>query len=225
MKGKLIVIEGTDCSGKEMQAKQLMKRLEQDGYETVYFSFPQYETPSGKIVGGPYLGKPKIGEGWFPEGAPAVDPKVSCLYYAADRRYNIPKVLDYLKQGKIVLLDRYTYSNMGHQAGKLATKEERMQMFDWIAKLEFDLLALPKPDIKVFLHMPYEYACLLKKGRFEKPDQLEADANHLKHAEQTYLELAEAYQFKTIKCHHSDQVRSIDDINDELYIYVKSYFA
>ena len=67
MRGKLIVIEGTDCSGKETQTNILMDRLKKEGYPVVKFSFPMYDTPTGKIVGGPYLGKEYICDGWFPE--------------------------------------------------------------------------------------------------------------------------------------------------------------
>ena len=93
MRGKIIVIEGTDCSGKETQSKLLVKRLTEKGIKCASFSFPMYDTPTGRIVGGAYLGKPEICDGYFKEGAPNVDPKVSCLYYAADRKYNIDKAL------------------------------------------------------------------------------------------------------------------------------------
>lgn len=88
MKGKIIVIEGTDCSGKETQTSLLVQRLSKEGKKIERVSFPSYDTPTGKIVGGAYLGKSYIGEGYFPEGAANVDPKVASLYYAADRRYN-----------------------------------------------------------------------------------------------------------------------------------------
>ena len=92
MKGKLIVIEGTDCSGKETQSNLLIEKLKKENIRIEKFSFPNYNSPTGKIVGGPYLGKSYICEGWFEEGAPNVDPKVSALYYAADRLYNIDKI-------------------------------------------------------------------------------------------------------------------------------------
>ena len=83
--GKIILIEGTDCSGKETQSKLLTEKLKKLGYSATYFTFPNYDSPTGKIIGGPFLGKSYISEGYFPEGAPNVDPKVSSLYYAADR--------------------------------------------------------------------------------------------------------------------------------------------
>lgn len=125
MEGKIIVIEGTDCSGKETQSKLLVKRLTEMGKKCACFSFPMYDTPTGRIVGGPYLGKPEICAGYFEEGAPNVDPKVSCLYYAADRKYNIDKALKLLDEGYYVFLDRYTTSSLAHQGSKIKDKDER----------------------------------------------------------------------------------------------------
>ena len=86
--GKFIVIEGTDCSGKETQSKLLVEKLEKMGKKAIRLTFPNYDSPTGKIVGGPYLGKKEICECWFKEGAVNLDPKVASLYYAADRKYN-----------------------------------------------------------------------------------------------------------------------------------------
>ena len=80
MKGKLIVLEGTDCSGKETQTKLLIEKMKEKNIKVQNFSFPMYDTPTGKIVGGPYLGKNYICDGWFSEGATEVDPKVASLY-------------------------------------------------------------------------------------------------------------------------------------------------
>ena len=91
--GKIIVIDGTDCSGKETQAKLLYGKLIDSNRKVMMFSFPMYDTPTGMIVGGPYLGKKHISDGWFPEGASNVNPKVASLYYAADRLYNIEKTM------------------------------------------------------------------------------------------------------------------------------------
>ncbi len=220
MKGKLIVIEGTDCSGKETQTKMLVERLEKLNIKCERLSFPMYDTPTGKIVGGPYLGKDYICDGWFEEGAVNVNPKVSSLYYAADRKYNVCKIEELLNKGINVILDRYTYSNLAHQGGKLEDKEERLEMYNWLDKLEFELLELPKADIKVFLHMPYVVSCILKKDRAEKADQHEASKEHLLLAESAYIEIAEIYNFKTIECNIGDSPKKIEDINNELYDYV-----
>lgn len=251
-KGKLILIEGTDCSGKETQSKMLIERLNQEGLKTEYFSFPKYDSPSGRIVGLSYLGKPYLAEelvnqyktevlsklnitkrgidekvliqivfdeiinslsrGWFKEGAPNVDPKVSCLYYAADRKYNMPVVEEMLESGTNIVLDRYTYSNMAHQGGKIYDNTERRAMYEWIANLEFESLGLPQTDAKIFLHMPTDYAALLGKNRTEKLDENERDKNHLYHAEKAFVEVANIYGFNTIEC--VDKLSENPEISD-----------
>ena len=215
MKGKIIVIEGTDCSGKETQTSLLVQRLRRMGRKIERLSFPDYDTPTGRIVGGAYLGKPHIGEGFFPEGASNVDPHVSCLYYAADRKYNINKALKYLEDDYYVLLDRYTTSNLAHQGSKILDKDERFNMYQWIDKLEYWLLKLPKPDKTIFLHMPYDYACELKKNR-SCLDQLERSPEHLKLAEEAYIELSELYNWDKVECIKDGKIRSINDISDEI---------
>lgn len=224
MRGKLIVIEGTDCSGKETQTKMLVEKLQSQNMKCGRISFPMYDSPTGKIVGGPYLGKSYICDGWFDEGAVNVDPKVSSLYYAADRKYNIGKIQELLDNGVNVILDRYIYSNLAHQGGKIKDKEERLKMYNWLDKLEFDLLELPEADIKVFLHMPYEVSCILKQDRIEKPDQHEASKEHLLMAENAYKEIADIYNFKTIECNIENSPRKIEDINNELYEYIYEKF-
>ena len=129
MRGKLIVIEGTDCSGKETQVKKAVARFKDMGINVYNYSFPMYDTPTGRIVGGPYLGKSYIGPGWFAEGAANVDALTASAYYAADRRYNIGIINKHLEDGDIVILDRYVESNMAHQGGKLKTREEREKMY------------------------------------------------------------------------------------------------
>ena len=122
MSARLIVIEGTDGSGKETQSKKLESYLQEKGYKVKKYSFPVYSSPTGKIVGGPYLGKPEINESYFPETSAFVDPLVSSLYYAADRRYNfLTEIESEMENNDVVILDRYTTSNMGNQIGKAKT--------------------------------------------------------------------------------------------------------
>lgn len=226
MRGRLIVIEGTDCSGKETQSKKLIEHLNSKGRIAKYYSFPMYDTPTGKIIGGPYLGKSYICEGWFPETAPNVDPKVSSLYYAADRLYNIPKIIEELDNGVDVVLDRYFYSNMAHQGGKLKTKRERNSMYNWLYKLEVGFLKLPIPDVRIFIHMPYQASNILKKDRVEAADQLEANIEHLKKAERDYIEIANKFDFKIIECVTNNKnitkesIKSIESINEEINKYI-----
>lgn len=218
MKGRIIVIEGTDCSGKETQASLLVQRLKREGKKIERLSFPMYETATGKIVGGPYLGKEYISESYFKEGATKVDPKVAALYYAADRRYNFKTIEALLEEGYDVLLDRYVESNMAHQGGKIYDKEKRQELYEWLETLEYKLLELEKPTLTIFLHMPYKKAVELKRGRHEAPDQHESSELHLKNAENAYLELAEMHNYTTISCVDKKQnLRPIETIHEEIY--------
>lgn len=223
MRGKLIVIEGTDCSGKETQTDLLMKFLESNDIPVTKFSFPNYESPTGKIIGGPYLGKPYICNCWFKEGAVQVDAKVASLYYAADRKYNLKEITKALDYGINVILDRYSYSNMAHQGSKISDKNARQELYTWIEKLEFEFLELPVPDIRVYLHMPYEGATILKQNRnLDTLDEHEKDVNHLKKAENAYFEIAERFKFYIIECMENDRIKSIDEIQEELSEFVIS---
>ncbi len=217
---KIIVIEGTDCSGKETQSKMLLDRLNNEGLNSLYMTFPAYDTPTGKIVGGSYLGKESIGPCLFPEGAVNVDAKVASLYYAADRLYNKPVIEEKLNDYNLII-DRYVESNMAHQGSKIMDKEKRLEMYNFLSRLEYDLLKLPRPDITIFLYMPYEQACILKKNRTEL-DQHELNPDHLKHAEECYLELSKLHNYIKIDCVKDGVIRSKEDISEEVYQKVKS---
>lgn len=219
MRGKLIVIEGTDCSGKETQTNLVLKKLRENNILIQKFSYPNYNSPTGKIVGGPYLGKKEISVSYFDEGASHVEPKVASLYYAADRKYNIDKITFLLENGMNVIIDRYVYSNMAHQGGKIENLKERQKMYNFLEKLEFNLLELPRPDIAVFLHMPLKFSLELRSLR-EDIDGHEKDINHLKNAEKAYIEIASKYNFDVIEC-ANEKIRTVEDINEELYNIIK----
>ena len=229
MRGKLIVIEGTDCSGKETQTLLLEQKLNDLGIKSKRLSFPMYDSPTGQIVATCYLGKEEYCDylfkdgirGLFKEGASNVDYLTSSLYYAADRRYNSKKIIDLLDKGINVILDRYLYSNLAHQGGKIKNKEERHKYFKNMEKLEFDILEIPKPDKVIFLYVPYEVATILKKNRKESQDQHEQKKEHLINAEHTYFELADMYNFDIINCALNNKIRTITSINDELFSKVE----
>lgn len=219
--GKIIVIEGTDCSGKETQSKMLVESLKNEGLTVQIISFQVYGDPTGKIIGGPYLGKPQICESWFKEGPDKVSWKVSSLYYAADRLYHLEDIKKAQEENDIVILDRYIYSNMAHQGGKVLDSNLRKDAYKFIEELEFNLLGLPKPDAVIFLHMPYEYGEILRNNRNEPLDGNESDENHLRHAEKTYLELKDIYDFIYLSCIKNNQIKTIDEIHEEIYTLVK----
>ena len=221
MKGNLIVIEGTDCSGKETQSNMLEENLNKLGHNTKKLYFPKYDTPTGRIVGTCFLGKEELcnkylkeEKGWFKEGSSNVDPLVSSLYYAADRKYNIKEITDLLENGTNVILDRYIYSNLAHQGCKFNSKEERLDFYKKMELLEFNILELPKPDITIFLYVPHEVSYELKKNRVESPDQNEINEEYLIKAEETYLELSKLYNFKIIECTKDNKIKSKEEISE-----------
>lgn len=221
-KGKLIVIEGTDCSGKETQSNILTKWLNENGKTTEKFCFPCYTSATGKIIAGPYLGKPDYGEGYFKEGATNVDPMVASLYYAADRKYNIQKILDKLNNGINVVVDRYIDSNLAHQGSKIKDEKKREEMFKFLETLEYELLELPRADITIFLYMPNECAKILKQHRKEKPDQHEQDEEYLINSEKTYLSLAKRHGYITVDCAKNNSPKTIDEIHKEIIEKIKN---
>lgn len=228
-RAKIFVIEGTDGSGKETQSNKLFDYLSLKGLKVKRYSFPQYDSPTGKIVGGPYLGKGEIQDSFFEETSANVDPLVSSLYFAADRRYNFLKTIeDEIYKNDVIILDRYTTSNMGHQAGKAKNREERDKILRFIETLEFDLCELPRPDQVIFLHMPYEASYELRKDR-KYSDGNESSPEHLKNAEKNYLDIANIYNWKYINCIKSEKfstledIKSIDEISEEICNYIENY--
>ena len=228
MKGKLIVIEGTDCSGKETQSKLLVEKLKQDGKKVACISFPMYDTPTGRIIGACLLGKKELcskylkeNHSFFKEGGGEIESLAALCYYAADRRYNLPIINKYLEEGYTLIVDRYVTSNMAHRGGMLEKKEDRLKMYQKIDVLEYELMELPRPDQVILLYMPYEQACLLKQKRNEAPDEVEQDENYLRRGEKAYLELASIYHYDVINCVENNEIRSIEDINEDVYKLVR----
>ena len=212
MKGKLIVIEGTNSSGKQTQASLLVDRLNKNGIISEKKSFPDYSSPTGKIIGDCILGK--NGNSFFKEGINEIPPKVAALYYAADRAYNIDKINHLLSLGVNVILDRYVESNMAYQAAKFENVADKINTLLWMEQLEFNLLDLPRPDKVIFLYLPYEY----------REDKHESNI-HLKDTEMVYSLMAERYNFEIINCISKDKIRSIEDIHEEIYKIVSDYIV
>lgn len=227
-RGKIILIEGTDASGKKTQSIELTRRLNAEGISCERMSFPRYHTPTGRIISQCYLGKKRNpGEGdvaWFGD-AGSVDPRLASLYYAADRFAAVPEMLEILCSGKHLILDRYFQSNMAHQGGKIDEPLKRHAFFEFERILELELLKIPKQDLAILLHMPTEVAIELRKGRGEDEDGHEKNIEHLKRAEKTYLEMAEDpwYDWKVVLCAPDGTIKSLrsqEDIAEEVYSHV-----
>lgn len=226
-RGRIILIEGTDGSGKETQSVKLVSHLIRDGVSCERMSFPRYKTPTGRIVGQCYLGKVNLGEGdtaWFGE-ADGVDPRIASLYYAADRLAAVPEIMRIIDSGSHLVLDRYVESNMAHQGGKATTQQERSDIVRFISSLEYGHLNLPLPDLTFFLYMPLKAASFLRTQRGEAPDGHESNLEHLRRAEETYLELAQRFKWRRIDCAPDgtvDSLRRPEEIHEEVYSHVVS---
>lgn len=215
--GKIIVIEGVNDSGKETQSKLLAKTLKEEGYKVVEFSFPMYKSPTGKIFKNCVLGKD--GNGYFEEGYENLDPYVVCLYTAADRKYHKEKIERYLKNDYIVILNRYTSSNMAHQGSRYSNSEERFYMYQWIDKLEYWLLKLPKPDCTILLKVPAKYLNQLseKQVAFNFQEDIFDQDSVLK----AYIELSELYNWDSIDCVSNNKMKSVEEIHEEIMKIVR----
>lgn len=221
MKGKFIVLDGTDGSGKETQFKLLAEKLQKEGYEVRTADFPQYGKKSAGLVE-EYLNG-KYG------GADEVGPYVASIFYACDRYDASLKIRKWMEEGKIIISNRYVTANMGHQGGKINDQEERKKYFDWLYNLEYEIFKIPKPDLSVILHIPADIAQSLvdKKGHRdyvggEKRDIHEDDLNHLKEAEKVYLELAKKFSnIKLIECTRDNKIMRRREIADLLWQDIK----
>ena len=203
--GKIIVIEGIEGSGKETQSKLLVESLNKMGIKSIEFSFPMYDTPTGRIFKDCLLSN----NNYFNEGIDSLDPELVCLYTAADRKYNIKKINEYLMDGYIVVINRYTSSNMANQGSKYEDSEDRFYMYQWIDKLEYWLLKLPKPDYTILLNMPYKYNNQLS---FELTNEDSKQERVL----ESYLELAGLYNWDIINCIDEDKEKTIEEIHEEI---------
>lgn len=212
-----LVIEGTDGSGKGTQFKLLADKLVAGGYDVATFDFPQYDLPSSyfvkKYLNGDYGTAEEVG------------PYTASLFYALDRYEAAPKIREAMAAGKVVLINRYTGSNMGHQGTKFQHAEERRGYFIWLDNLEFEMLGIPRPDLNFVLRVPAEIAQGLvdQKGdrsyTDKKRDIHEADLDHLKRAVEVYDNLCDLFpkDFRRIDCVRNRQLMSIEQIHNLLW--------
>jgi dTMP kinase len=202
-KGKLIVLDGTDGSGKGTQAALLIAQLVGEGYRAELFDFPRYDEPSAFFVA-KYL-RGEYGS------ADYVGAYRASLFYALDR-YDASFLLrEKLRDGVIVVSNRYVSSNMGHQAGKIADTKERERFMEWLKDLEYRMLGIPTPDITFLLSVPpsigqqfvdKKETRAYTKGM--KRDIHEADLAHLSRAWNVYREVAMREGWTVIDCMNVD---------------------
>ena len=228
---KIVVIEGTDGSGKATQTQILMDKLKNEGYIVYTTSFPKYESRSSELVK-MYL------SGEISENANDVSAKAASIFYAADRYITYKKEIEKIyAEGKgIMVFDRYVGSNIIHQGSKIIAnienddeKEEKLKEFiTWLDNLEHNDFDIPRADLTIYLYVPIEYTIKLREGRNnkftgdEKQDIHEADTSHLKNAGISGMMAAKMLGWEVINCVKDDNMRSIEDISEEVFEKVKN---
>ena len=213
---KLLVIEGLDGAGKSTQIGLLKSYLEKKGEKTKFLHFPRTEAPYwGELIS-------RFLRGEFGT-AEEVDPYLVAMLYAGDRNDAAAQIRDWLKEGNVVILDRYTYSNVAYQCAKLKTKEEQTALREWILDLEFNHFGIPRPIMNIFLDVPSRFTEAKLKSRRVGNDRKYLNGNSDIHeasidfqmgVREVYLEIARVDPcLEIINCSsQGDQIMSPDDI-------------
>ena len=212
-KGRIIVIEGLDGSGKATQSKLLLEKLSRR-FAVKKLSFPDYESDGSAPVR-MYLG------GEFGDDPSCVNPYAAASFYAVDR------VASYLKNwkkdyedGTLFVLDRYTTSNMVYMTSKLS-EDKWKDFIGWLSDFEHEKLSLPKPDAVIYLDMPTEVSQKLMSKRYNsdesKKDLHEKNVEFLNSCRKSALFAAEDQGWAVIPCSENGEPRTIEDISNEVY--------
>lgn len=218
-KGKLIVIDGTDGSGKKTQTALLIEHLQKNRHEIASIAFPQYGKKSAGLVEEYLNGK---------YGRPEeVNPYAASLFYALDRFDLSIEIKKALEDGKTVVTDRYVDANAGHQGGKITDPEERKKFLHWLYEMEYRILGIPRPDFTIILHVPAGLGQTLARKKQQRLyieggktlDVHENDLGHLKAAEESYLWLAQRFprDHRVIECVKRGKLLSPEQIHIKVW--------
>lgn len=218
MKGKLIVIEGVDGSGKQTQSEKLYRTLLSKGLKVMKVDFPDYNSESSSLVK-MYL------RGDFGKNPDDVSAYVASSFFAVDRYASYTtKWKSFYESGGIVVADRYTTANMVHQASKIIDQADRDRFLDWLYDLEFGMYGIPKPDLVFFLDVPPEISMEMTKERKNKitgekeKDIHEGDQHHLDTSYRNAHYVADKYGWTKISCVEGGRMRSKEDIFSDIYL-------
>ena len=213
MKGKLIVIEGLDGSGKSTQENLLKEKLTKIGINVNFIKLPNYDDPACEPVK-MYL------SGRFGKKAGDVNAYAASTFFAVDRyvSYNCYWKNKYLN-GDIFLADRYTTSNAYHQLTK-TEKNDWDSYLEWLEDFEYNKMGIPRPDKVIFLDMPIDVSQKLMTGRYkgneEKKDIHERDTEYLEHCRKSALFTADYSGWSKISCAENGEARTIDAIAQDV---------
>lgn len=215
--GKLIVIEGTDGSGKSTQFRLLTDRLESEQVKFQKLVFPQYSEPSSALIR-MYLG------GEFGKSPSDVNAYAASAFYSVDRYASYRKVWGkWYEEGGLVVSDRYTTSNAVHQASK-EPEDKREDFLNWLYDFEYDKLGLPRPDLVIYLDVPTDFTEKMLRHRETETnthaDIHEQDMQYLATCRRMGRAAAEHYGWTVIRCVRDGAMRSMEDIHEEIYRHV-----
>ncbi|MDQ5883568.1 MAG: dTMP kinase [Patescibacteria group bacterium] len=223
-KGKLIVIDGTDGSGKATQTKLLVDRLKKEKIKVATIDFPQYENN----FFGSFIGH-CLTERYY--DFLKVHPKIASVLYAADRFESKKKIDDWINKGFIVICDRYVSSNKIHQGSKIKNNKKREEFLKWLDEMEHKAFEVPRPNAIVFLDVPVPVSRKLLQDKLAKDkkvylkgkkDLVEKDIQYLNNSRKTSLWLSKIDKsFHRIACTDGRRMRSIDSIHEDVYLYIK----
>jgi len=232
LNGKIIVIEGTDGSGKQTQTAILRKRLENEGYKVFSTSFPNYPSDSSAAVR-MYL------NGEIKQDASEVSAKAASVFYAVDRYITYKKEIEEVyKDGKhVILFDRWVSSNIIHQGAKLLSSIEQndseeyelKKFISWLEFLEYSDLQIPRANITFYLNVPIDYTIKLRENRAnkitggEKQDIHESNIDYLKLASKAGMMAATSLNWNIVECVQNDKMRSIEEISNEIWDKIQKF--
>ncbi len=223
-KGKFIVIDGTDGSGKATQVALLSKRLTKDGYKVKNVDFPEYyKNFFGKFIGH------CLSEQYY--NFVHIHPKIASVLYAADRFESKDEIEKWLKQGYVVIANRYVSANQIHQGGKIKNASKRAAFIKWLDEMEYDVFKIPKPDVVLYLDLPMSVILRLIKERNKnskrnylgkKKDIVEGNIEYLTNSRNSANWLAKTQKYyKKIDCAKNNNIRTREDIHKEIFDKVR----
>lgn len=218
-RGKFIVLDGNDGSGKATQTKILTKNLSEEGIDSITMDFPAYD----RNFFGAFIGECLAGEhGDFLH----MDPKIASALYALDRIESSEKICTALQNGRVVIADRFASSNQIHQGGKISGEQKRITFLQWLDKMEHEILRIPRPDCIIYLRVPVEISLkLLLEKRAAKNQALSEGVKDVVEEDRTYLEqsyktanwlASQQPNWRVIECFSEGGMRSVEDIQSEV---------
>ena len=200
-----IVLEGLDGAGKSTQIKQLRQLLASRGIESEYVHFPRFDSP----VFGELIARFLRGELGSVE---SVDPYIVALLFAGDRADMAPQIRAWQAEGKVVIVDRYVYSNIGYQCAKLATEEQRAKLKQWILDTEYGYYNIPRPDLSLFLDVPFAFTA--KSLTEQRSGDDRAYLNGEKDIHESSLDLQQMVRNVYLEAAKSDEALQVIDCSN-----------